>query len=181
MNIKEKFDIIRNNPEFTLKELLGFASGSFGNAMGQDCVGTYTDQFFYDYMGLQKEQNLTLKAVTKGVNIVTSPIIGMLLDNTGSAKKFMTFSAIPLTVASVLLFFVPTGSLTFRLIWSFLLFLLFNVADTFYDISLLTISSRMTTTAGPRKTFYTVAQFATIIPKNGPSLLLPSYSAYSVL
>lgn len=173
MNIKEKFDIIRNNPEFTLKELLGFASGSFGNAMGQDCVGTYTDQFFYDYMGLQKEQNLTLKAVTKGVNIVTSPIIGMLLDNTGSAKKFMTFSAIPLTVASVLLFFVPTGSLTFRLIWSFLLFLLFNVADTFYDISLLTMSSRMTTTAGPRKTFYTVAQFASTLGSMLPGGIVP--------
>ena len=118
MNFKEKFNSIKNNPEFTLKELLGYASGSFGNSMGQDCVSTYTDQFFYDYMGLRKEQNLTLKAITKGVNIVTSPMIGMLLDNTGSAKKFMTLSAIPLTVSSVLLFFVPTGSLTFRLIWS---------------------------------------------------------------
>ncbi len=169
----EKIDAIKNNPEFTLKELLGFASGSFGNSMGQDCVSTYTDQFFYDYMGLQKEQNLTLKAVTKGVNIVTSPMIGMMLDNTGSAKKFMTFSAIPLTLSSVLLFFVPTGSLTFRLIWSFLLFLLFNVADTFYDISLLTLSSRMTYTAGPRKTFYTVAQFASTLGSTLPGGLVP--------
>ena len=141
MDIKAKFDNLRNNPEFTLKELIGFASGSFGNSMGQDCVSTYTDQFFYDYMGLQKEQNLSIKAITKGVNIATKPIIGMLLDNTGSAKKFMTFSAIPLTVASVLIFFVPTGSLTFRLIWSFLLYLLFHVADAFYDIALLTMSS----------------------------------------
>lgn len=171
--LAEKFSAIKNNPEFTLKELLGFASGSFGNSMGQDCVATYTDQFFYDYMGLKKEHNLTIKAVTKGVNIVTSPIIGMLLDNTGSAKKFMTFSAIPLTLSSVLLFFVPTGSLTFRLIWSFLLFLLFNVADTFYDISLLTMSSRMTTTAGPRKTFYTVAQFASTLGSTLPGGLVP--------
>ncbi len=173
MNLKEKFNSIKNNPEFTLKELLGYASGSFGNSMGQDCVSTYTDQFFYDYMGLRKEQNLTLKAITKGVNIVTSPMIGMLLDNTGSAKKFMTLSAIPLTVSSVLLFFVPTGSLTFRLIWSFLLFLLFNVADTFYDISLLTMSSRMTVTAGPRKTFYTVAQFASTLGSTLPGGLVP--------
>lgn len=169
----ERFEAIKNNPEFTLKELLGFASGSFGNSMGQDCVGTYTDQFFYDYMGLGKEQNLTIKAVTKGVNIVSSPIIGMLLDNTGSAKKFMMMSAVPLTLSSVLLFYVPTGSLTFRLIWSFLLFLLFNVADTFYDISLLTMSSRMTETAGPRKTFYTVAQFASTLGSTLPGGLVP--------
>ncbi len=173
MNFREKFDAIKNNPEFTLKELLGYASGSFGNSMGQDCVATYTDQFFYDYMGLKKEQNLTIKAFTKGVNIVTSPMIGMLLDNTGSAKKFMTISAIPLTLSSVLLFFVPTGSLTFRLIWSFLLFLLFNVADTFYDISLLTMSSRMTETAGPRKTFYTVAQLASTLGSTLPGGLVP--------
>ncbi len=173
MDIKAKFDNLRNNPEFTLKELIGFASGSFGNSMGQDCVSTYTDQFFYDYMGLQKEQNLSIKAITKGVNIATKPIIGMLLDNTGSAKKFMTFSAVPLTVASVLIFFVPTGSLTFRLIWSFLLYLLFHVADAFYDIALLTMSSRMTTTPGPRKTFYTVAQFASTLGSTLPGGLVP--------
>lgn len=171
--ISQKLEAIKNNPEFTLKELLGFASGSFGNSMGQDCVATYTDQFFYDYMGLKKEHNLTIKAVTKGVNIVTAPIIGMLLDNTASAKKFMTLSAIPLTVSSTLLFFVPTGSIMFRLIWSFLLFLLFNVADTFYDISLLTMSSRMTETAGPRKTFYTVAQFASTLGSTLPGGLVP--------
>ncbi|MBQ9946178.1 MAG: MFS transporter [Clostridia bacterium] len=171
--IKEKLNAIKNNPEFTLKELLGFASGSFGNCMGQDCVGTYTDQFFYDYMGLNSAQNLTLKSITKGVNIVSAPLIGLLLDNRGNAKKFMTLSAIPLTVASVLIFFVPTASLTFRLIWSFLLFLLFNVADTFYDISLLTMSSRMTETAGPRKTFYTVAQFASTLGSTLPGGIVP--------
>ncbi|MBE6715979.1 MAG: MFS transporter [Ruminococcaceae bacterium] len=173
MGFREKFDEVKNNPDFTLKELLGFASGSFGNSMGQDCVGTYTDQFFYDYMGLNSAQNLTLKSVTKGVNIISSPIIGLLLDNRGNAKKFMTMSAIPLTVSSVLLFFVPTGSITFRLIWSFLLFLLFNVADTFYDISLLTMSSRMTTSPGPRKTFYTVAQFASTLGSTLPGGLVP--------
>lgn len=171
--LAEKLDAIKNNPEFTLKELLGFASGSFGNCMGQDCVGTYTDQFFYDYMGLNAGQNLTIKSVTKGVNIVSSPLIGLLLDNRGNAKKFMTLSAIPLTVASVLIFYVPSGSVTFRFIWSFLFFLLFNVADTFYDISLLTMSSRMTTTAGPRKTFYTIAQVASTLGSMLPGGIVP--------
>lgn len=173
MNLREKFQTVINNPEFTLKELLGFASGTFGNCMGQDCVGTYTDQFFYDYMGINTAKNLTIKSVTKGVNIISSPLIGLLLDNTGNAKKFMTLSAIPLTVASVLIFFVPTGSLTFRFIWSFLFYLLFNVADTFYDISLLTMSSRMTYTPGPRKTFYTVAQVASTLGSMLPGGIVP--------
>ena len=45
MKLAESFRAFKNNPDFTLKEQIGFASGSFGNCMGQDCVGTYTSSF----------------------------------------------------------------------------------------------------------------------------------------
>ena len=51
--LKEKFKSFKNNPDVALKEQVGYVSGVFGNCMGQDCVGTYTDQFLYDYMGLK--------------------------------------------------------------------------------------------------------------------------------
>lgn len=173
MKLAESFRAFKNNPDFTLKEQIGFASGSFGNCMGQDCVGTYTDQFFYDYMGLKSNNIIAMKSVTTGVSLISKPIIGFLLDNAWSAKKFMSFSAIPMTLASVLIFFVPTGSATFRLIWSFLLYLLFHVADAFYDISLLTLSARMTTDPNARKTFYTIAQFASTLGSMLPGGLVP--------
>lgn len=175
--LKEKFLAFKNNPDFTMKEQLGFASGSFGNAMGQDSVGTYTDQFFRDHMGLETAHTLSLKSVTKVVNIFTSPIVGALLDSgkpgQNRSVKFMAFSAIPLTIASVLLFTVPHGSLTFRFLWTFLLYLLFHVADTFYDISLLTISARMTKDTDARRTFYTVASFAATLGSMLPGWILP--------
>ena len=176
-SLKEKIHAFTHNPEFTMKEQLGFAAGSFGNAMGQDCVGTYTDQFFRDQMGLTTAHTLPMKSVTKILNIVTSPLIGALLDSgkpgQNRSNKFMLASAIPLTVASVLIFTVPNGSLLFRFVWSFLLYLLFHVADTFYDISLMTISARMTKDTDARRTFYTVASFAATLGSMLPGWILP--------
>ena len=176
-SLKERFMKFKNNPDFTLKEQLGFASGSFGNTMGQDCVETYTDQFFREHLGLTTAQTLPLKSVTKVVNIFSAPIIGALLDagkpGENRSNKFMLFSAIPLTVSSVLLFTVPNGSLLFRTVWAFVLYLLFNVADTFFDVSLMTISARMTADTNARKTFYTIAQFAASLGSMLPGWILP--------
>ncbi len=177
MSFKEKFNALKNNPDVSLKEIFSFGSGQFGNAMGQDSVGTYSEQFMYDYMGLSTDSVLALKTVTKGVNIVTAPLIGMLLDRNrsgkGNARRFMAVSAVPLTLSSVMLFCVPSDSLAFRLIWTFLLYLTFNIADTFYDVSLMTLSARMTTNVNARKNFYTFANFASSLGSMLPGWILP--------
>ncbi len=176
-SFKEKFREFKNNPDISLKEVLGFGSGQFGNAMGQDSVGTYSEQFMYDYMGLSTETVLALKAATKGVNILTAPLVGTLLDRNrsgkGNARRFMTASAIPLTVSSVLLFCVPSDSLIFRILWTFLLSLTFNIADTFYDVSIMTLSTRMTTNVNARKNFYTFASLASSLGSMLPGWILP--------
>jgi Na+/melibiose symporter-like transporter len=175
--LKEKFDSFKNNPDVALKEQVGYVSGVFGNCMGQDCVGTYTDQFMYDYMGLKSSHIVTMKSVTTGVNILIAPIVGALLDNNhsgkGNARRFMMASAIPFTLSSILLFVVPSASLTFNVLWSFLLYLTFNIADTFFDVALSTLSVRMTPNAKSRKNFYTVAQIASTLGSMLPGGLVP--------
>ena len=176
-NFKEKFNSFKNNPDVALKEQVGYVSGVFGNCMGQDCVGTYTDQFMYDYMGLKSGHIVTMKSVTTGVNILIAPIVGALLDNNrsgkGNARRFMMASAIPFTLSSILLFVVPSASLTFNVLWSFLLYLTFNIADTFFDVALSTLSVRMTPNAKSRKNFYTVAQLASTLGSMLPGGLVP--------
>ena len=175
--LKDKFESLKNNPDVALKEQIGYVSGVFGNCMGQDSVGTYTDQFMYDYMGLKSSHIVTMKSVTTGVNILIAPIVGALLDNNhstkGNARRFMMASAIPFTLSSILLFIVPSASITFNLIWSFLLFLLFNISDTFFDVALSTLSVRMTPNAKSRKNFYTVAQFASTLGSMLPGGMVP--------
>ena len=175
--LKEKFNELKNNPDVALKEQVGYVSGVFGNCMGQDSVSTYTDQFMYDYMGLKSSHIVTMKSVTTGVNILIAPIVGALLDNNrstkGNARRFMMASAIPFTLSSILLFVVPSASITFNVIWSFLLFLLFNIADTFFDVALSTLSVRMTPNAKSRKNFYTIAQLASTLGSMLPGGMVP--------
>ncbi len=177
INIKEKYLEMKNNPEVDFKEQLGYISAVFGNCMGQDSVGTYTDQFMYDYMGLESKHVVAMKSATTGVNIVIAPIIGALLDSNrsgkGNARSFMMASAIPFTLASVLLFFVPSASQMFNVIWSFFLYLTFNIADTFFDVALSTLSVRMTPNAKSRKNFYTIAQIASTLGSMLPGGLVP--------
>ncbi len=177
INIKERFVALKNNPDLDLKEQVGYVSGVFGNCMGQDSVGTYTDQFMYDYMGLESKHLIAMKTATTGVNIVIAPIVGALLDGNrsgkGNARSFMMASAIPFTIASVLLFVVPSASQLFNVIWSFFLYLTFNIADTFFDVALSTLSVRMTSNAKSRKTFYTIAQVASTLGSMLPGGLVP--------
>ncbi len=175
--LKEKFESFKNNPDVALKEQVGYVSGIFGNCMCQDSVGTYTDQFMYDYMGLKSSHIVTMKSVTTGVNILIAPIVGALLDNNrsgkGNARRFMMASAIPFSLFSILLFVVPSASLTFNVLWSFILYLTFNIADTFFDVALSTLSVRMTPNAKSRKNFYTVAQIASTLGSMLPGGLVP--------
>ena len=175
--LKEKYLELKSNPDVALKEQVGYVSGVFGNCMGQDSVSTYTDQFMRDYMGLKSHHLLTMKSVTTGVNIFIAPIVGALLDNNhsakGNARRFMMASAVPFTLSSILLFVVPSSSITFNVVWSFLLYLLFNIADTFFDVALSTLSVRMTPNAKSRKNFYTIAQLASTLGSMLPGGMVP--------
>ena len=175
--LKETFQSLKNNPDVALKEQVGYVSGVFGNCMGQDSVGTYTDQFMYDYMGLKSRHIVAMKSTTTIVNILVAPIVGILLDSNrsgkGNARNFMRASAIPFTLCSILLFVVPSASLMFNFLWSFILYLAFNIADTFFDVALSTLSVRMTPNAKSRKNFYTVAQIASTLGSMLPGGLVP--------
>ena len=175
--LKDKLHKFMENPDVAFKEQVGYVSGVFGNCMGQDSVSTYTDQFMYDYMGLKSGHVVAMKSTSTAANILIAPIVGALLDNNrsgkGNARSFMMASAIPFTLASILLFVVPSGSLMFNVIWSFVLYLTFNIADTFYDVALSTLSVRMTPNAKSRKNFYTVAQVASTLGSMFPGWLVP--------
>lgn len=179
-SLKEKVSNYIKNSEFTPKEQFGYSAGTFGNAMAQDSVGTYTEMFIIDHMGLGENAanyTLTLKTITKGLDIITAPIVGYLLDRSKPGQnrtlKFMLFSSIPLTISSILLFIVPHASVAFKLLYIFLLYFLFNIADTFFDISLMTLSTRLSGSEKSRSSLFTISSFASTLGSMFPGWLLP--------
>ena len=177
---KAAVDKIVHNPSFTLKEQLGYSSGIFGNSMAQDVEAYALTLFLTRFMGIAASYVLVLELVAKIANIIVDPVAGVLLDRkTKSGKSFSkAFSLVmpfPLAVSSILLFVVPKINLTARIVYVFIFYLVYCIADGFYDMSLNTISARMTTNPKDRKNFYTVAQFASTFGGMLPSGLIPIF------
>jgi len=177
--IKESLSQAIHNPTFTVKEQLGFASGMFGNTMGQDMVGTFIVLFLTDYMGIKSAIVTFIMLVAKIANIVGDPVAGAILDRPGGnikrgkARPFLLFSPFPIAITSILLFVVPSLSYQSRLIYVFVFYLVYCISDTFYDMSLMTVSARMTNNSKDRKNFYTVAEFASTFGSMLPGGVIP--------
>lgn len=181
-----KAKIFPPDANFTLKELTGYSAGLMGNTMGQDTVGTYSEKFNRDFMGLRKDEsagvrfdpNIMLGNVSKILGFLIPPVAGAVVDRPadkkfGGSKPVLALAPVPFAITSLLLFIVPNQSLIFRVIYTFILTLLFEIADTFYDMALNAISIRMTTDTGTRKNFYTIAQLAGTIGSMLPGWILP--------
>lgn len=177
--ISAKFYAVTHNPSFTVKEQLGYASGMFGNAMGQDCVYTYSSKFNRDYQGIPAEKLNILETVSMTLGFFVPPVAGALLDRpTREGKKSVTkrilqLAPIPFAVTSMLLFIVPTRTILLNMLWTFVFTLLFETVDAFFDMSLSTISLRMTANPNDRKNFYTISSLAATLGSMLPGWLLP--------
>ena len=170
-----------HNPSFTVKEQLGYSAGIFGNAMAQDSSETYSDQFNRDFMGISNEK-MTLKGnVATVLSFIVPPIAGTIMDrptiegHKSNTKKILGIVPLPFAVMSMLMFIVPSANPNFNFVWAFLSSLLFNVLDSFYDISLSTISLRMTSNPDDRKNFYTISSLASTLGSMLPGWLIPIF------
>ncbi len=180
--LKTGWDKIIHNPSFTVKEQFGYSAGIFGNSMAQDVEAYVLTLFLTKYMGIDAAFVIILELVAKIANIVVDPVAGIVLDKKtkkgkSMAKAFSLVMPFPLAISSILLFVVPGINLTARIVYVFVFYLIYCIADGFYDMSLSTISARMTTNPKDRKNFYTVAQFASTLGGMLPSGLIPIFVA----
>ena len=183
MGVKQKLQgTVRNfthNSSFTVKEQLGYAGGMFGNAMGQDCVYTYSSKFNRDFQMIDSGRLNLMENASTFLSFLVPPVAGALLDRpVREGKKSVTkwilqLAPVPFAVTSMLLFVVPTGKPAINLIWSLILTILFSSVDTFFDMAMGTISLRMTTNPKDRKNFYTISSLATTLGSMLPGWLLP--------
>ncbi len=180
--LKSAWNKVIHNPTFTMKEQLGYSSGIMGNSMTQDVEAYVLTLFLVRFMGIDSAVILLLMVVAKVVNIIVDPVAGVLLDKTTRSGRSMTktmllLSPFPLAVSSILLFIVPGLQLGARIAYVFVFYLLYCIADGFYDMSMMTLSARMTTNPADRKNFYTVAQLASTLGGMLPSGLIPIFVA----
>lgn len=168
-----------DNESVTMKEQLGYAGGIFGNAMGQDSVGTFAGNFGRDYMGLTNAMSAVKDNVSTILSFIVPPIAGALYDRPlkkGKRSPLRTalfVAPIPFAVTSMLLFVVPANNAMYNFIWTLFFSILFSVADTFYDIALSSLALKMVSDPADRKKFYTFESIASTLGSLLPGGVIP--------
>ncbi|MBR0509175.1 MAG: MFS transporter [Clostridia bacterium] len=199
-DFKEK--VFVSNSSYTMKEQLGYCGGIFGNCMGQDCIGTFADKFFRQFMYIEAGQMTLYGNIALALGFIVAAISGYILDTPSkagrmpAARRITGLMPLPFAVSSMLLFVVPSSIPFFssllghfvpasvapaavpafkNFIWMTVFHLIFNTADQFYDASLNTVSLRITTNTKDRKNFYTVGTLASALGSMLPGWLIPMF------
>ncbi len=174
-NLKEK--VFAPNPSFTMKEQLGYCGGIFGNCMGQDIIGSFSDKFSREFLKVKAEHITIYSNIALILGFFVAAVSGYVLDTpVAPGKKTPTkiitgLTPVPFALTSVLLFLVPSDNPVKNFIWMLVILLTFNTSDAFYDASLNTLSLRMTSNAKDRKNFYTVGTLASALGSMLPEWL----------
>ncbi len=104
-----------NDPDKTLgwNERIGYASAAFGWNMINGIIGTFLTVYFTNVAFLDAAIISTIIAVSKVFDGISDLIVGRMVDNTkskmGKARPWLMRMCIPFAIATVLLFFVPSG------------------------------------------------------------------------
>ena len=167
--------------EISNKELLGFAGGIFGNAMGQDSTNTFSDKFDRDFRGISNNLMMIKGNVTTILSFFIPPMAGTLYDlptrpgKKSNIHKALMSAPIPFAISSMLLYVIPTGSVMFNFVWSLFFNILFAIVDAFYDIALNALSLKMVSCPSDRKKFFTFETIASVLGSMAPGSVIPIF------
>lgn len=113
-------------------ERIGYASAAFGWNMINGIIGTFLTVYFTNVAFLDAAIISTLIAVSKVFDGISDLVVGRMVDNTksrlGKARPWLLRMCIPFAIATILLFFVPSGFPT--AVKYVYVFLMYNIVNT---------------------------------------------------
>lgn len=142
--------------KLTFGERLSYALGDFSNNGAYMFVGTFLITFLTIGMGLSgKVAGGIIMAVTI-FDAINDVIIGSIVDKAhGRGVKytsFLRFSVLPMAVLMVLLFFSPNFSLGGKIAYSVIIYAVYTVAQTSFQVPYGSLSGAMTDSSEERIT-----------------------------
>lgn len=144
---------------------LGYLLGPAGALLLNAVLATYLNVYYTDVLKLTSVWGgifLTIfPIISKVVDAITNLVMGYLIDHThtvqGKARPWLLLSAPLITISGILLFAVPSASITVQAIWVILSYNLFySFAYTIFNMShnlMVPLSTRDTTQRGGLSVF----------------------------
>lgn len=148
---------------------LGYLVGPAGALLLNAVLASYLNVYYTDVLKLTHVWGgaflMIFPIVSKIIDAITNIIMGQIIDRTrtkqGKARPWLLLSAVLLPITGILLFTVPSGSLTVQIIWVMLSYNLFySIAFTIYNMShtlMVPLSTRNTEQRGSLSVFTNVA------------------------
>lgn len=148
---------------------LGYLVGPAGALLLNAVLASFLNLYYTDVLKLTHVWGgaflMIFPIVSKIIDAVTNVIMGQIIDRTrtkaGKARPWLLLSAVLLPITGILLFTVPSGSLTVQIIWVMLSYNLFySIAFTIYNMShtlMVPLSTRNTEQRGSLSVFTNVA------------------------
>lgn len=146
----------------TKKEKIAFGLAGLGQNMVYNFATAYIMVFYTDVVKLLPLAVGTMLLVARFFDAVNDPLMGLYVDNRKTNKEkllpFLRVIPIPMFIATILLFIIPFESMTLRLIYAYVSFILWDLIYTISDIPFWGLSVMMTAIAKERLSLLTYAR-----------------------
>lgn len=120
-----------NTNKLSLKEKISYGLGDTASNLMYAVITTYLTFYYTDVYGIGIAAVGTLMLVVRFIDMLDSPIFGVLIDKTntrwGKSRPWILWSSIPFSIASVLLFLGPDFSPTGKLIYAYITYIFVSI------------------------------------------------------
>ena len=154
------------------KELNMFALGAMGQGMIYTMMSSYISDYYVNVLQLPLVFVLVLMLGARVWDAINDPLMGILADSrsrkNGKMKSFIIYSAPPLVILTILMYFSPDASKNGLMIYAAVIYILWGMANTMADVPMWSLPNVMTPDAEERGQ---VISFAKIL--NGIGTAIP--------
>lgn len=172
---------MKKSPRLTGRHLLGYALGDFGGCMTFNIMGSFLTRYYINVTLLDTALIAALTLIWKLLDVISNPIIGMLMDrafakggSNGRFRPWMLRAAPLVAVTAILVFTAPTlvtGS--GRLVVVFTSYLFYEFAYTMHSIPYGSLLSAMSGNDEERASLSSARAMGGMLGSTLPLVLFP--------
>lgn len=168
--------------QLSLKERIGYGAGDFASSMYWVIFAQFLMFFYTDVAGLPVAAVSTMLLATRLWDTVNDPVMGLLADRTkskhGKYRPWLIWMIFPLIVSGVLVFAIPDGSTTFKLVYAFITYTLVGMMYTAINLPYAALMGVMTSNSQERTILGTFRYIGSFTGNFVPQLTLLALVAF---
>ncbi len=167
MKLKDKLEELCTTPggSLGLRDYVSYGFAGFGQNMVYGMMNTYLMIFYTDVFIIPSTTVGTMFLIAKLWDAINDPIMGTFVDRTrtkyGKMRPYLLYMPVPIAVITILLFIAPGFSLSGKIIYMYITYILWGMIYTVCDVPYWSLSSVMTPHVGERTNLVSFTRFMT--------------------